>query len=196
MIEVLGTLAPGGYNLREGGGNGGKLSEEVKQKISESMTGENNPFYGQTHTDKTKQKISKSMSGENHPMFGQTHTEETKQKMSDSQKGENNPMFGRTLTDEHKQKLSDALSGENHPFYGQTRPDETKKKISDALKGEKSSASKKVYQYDIHCTFMQSFASGGEAARSLNKSDGSSISKCANGKLETAYGFKWSYTKL
>lgn len=43
---------------------GKKLSEETKKKISESMSGENNPFYGRHHSDETKQKISESkMSG-------------------------------------------------------------------------------------------------------------------------------------
>ena len=41
LIALLGTLSPNGYNLKEGGGNG-KLSEETKQKISESLSGEKN----------------------------------------------------------------------------------------------------------------------------------------------------------
>ncbi|AGE56182.1 GIY-YIG catalytic domain-containing endonuclease [Paramecium bursaria Chlorella virus NE-JV-1] len=32
MVEVLGTLAPGGYNLKEGGGAHGRPSEESKKK--------------------------------------------------------------------------------------------------------------------------------------------------------------------
>ena len=38
-----------------------------------------------------------------------------------------------------------------------------------------------------------SFASGGEAAQAFGKTDGSSISRCARGEQNTAYGFKWSY---
>lgn len=55
MVEVLGTLSPDGYNLKEGGGNG-KPSEEVRKKISEAQKGENHHFYGQTLSDEHKQK--------------------------------------------------------------------------------------------------------------------------------------------
>ena len=42
MIEVLGTLSPDGYNLREGGGSHGKMSEETQQKKRETNSGEKN----------------------------------------------------------------------------------------------------------------------------------------------------------
>ena len=35
LVALLGTLAPGGYNLKEGGGNG-NLSEETKKKNQRS----------------------------------------------------------------------------------------------------------------------------------------------------------------
>ena len=54
MVEVLGTLSPGGYNLREGGGSKGRPSEETKEKISESMTGEKNHMFEKTHTEPNK----------------------------------------------------------------------------------------------------------------------------------------------
>ena len=64
MIEVLGTLTPGGYNLKEGGGNG-KLSEETKQKISEAKLGEKNHNFGIPMREEQKQKISEALQGEN-----------------------------------------------------------------------------------------------------------------------------------
>ncbi|AGE56076.1 GIY-YIG catalytic domain-containing endonuclease [Acanthocystis turfacea Chlorella virus MO0605SPH] len=191
MVEVLGTLAPGGYNLKEGGGSGGKLCEEVKQKMSKSLTGDKNPMFGKTHTDNAKEKMSVAltglMSGEKNPMFGRTHTDDAKkkisEKMSGTMSGEKNPMFGRT--------------GESSPFYGRTHPDEVKQKMSDAKIGDKHHRSSKVYQYELDGTFTQSFCSGGEAARSLNKKGGgSNICACAHGKCPTAYGFKWSFTEL
>ena len=50
LVREMGTLTPGGYNLREGGGNRGKLSEETKQKISEAKI-------GSIRSEATKQKI-------------------------------------------------------------------------------------------------------------------------------------------
>ena len=163
LVEKIGTLAPNGYNLKEGGGSKGKPSEETKKKMSEAHT-------------------------------GNTHTKETKQKLSEAPSGEKNPMYGKTHGDETKQKLSEAKTGEKNPNYGKTRTTETKKKMSEALSGEKHPSSKKVYQYTIDGTLVDSFGSSEEAARALGKENGSSICKCARGELKSAYGFKWSYT--
>jgi len=143
MEEVLGTLAPDGYNLRKGGDNR-KPSDETKQRISEAKLG-----------------ILKS--------------EETKQKMSEAQLGEKNHNFGIPKSEETKQKMSEAKLGKT---------------------GEKHPKSKRVYQYDLDGTFLGSFGSTGEAARHLEKTDGTNISACANGKLKTAYKFKWSYDMI
>lgn len=74
-----------GYNLTEGGGGcrGFKLSDETKHKISELRKCKH-------HSEETKKKISESLKGENNPFYGKHHSEETKQKMSESNKGKNN----------------------------------------------------------------------------------------------------------
>lgn len=151
MVEVLGTLSPGGYNLREGGGSHGKMSVESKQKMSVSTRGENNPMYGKKHSEETKKK-----NREKH--------------------------LGKTTSDETRQKLREAFSGENNHMYGKT--------------GNKNIRSKRVYQYALDGTFINSFESCEEAGRYIKK-DVSSICKCARGvkRYKTAYGFKWSYTK-
>ncbi|AGE50534.1 GIY-YIG catalytic domain-containing endonuclease [Paramecium bursaria Chlorella virus CVR-1] len=133
LVALLGTLSPGGYNLKEGGGNG-NLSEETKEKIRESQIGEKNPMYGKT--------------------------------------GEKNHRYGKTLSKKTKLKMSEAQTGENNHN------------------------SKKVYQYNLDGTYVNSFASSGEAARALGKTDGSSIRSCACGDRQIAYGFKWSREKL
>ena len=74
MVEVLGTLAPGGYNLLEGGGAHGKPSQETKRRISEALSGEKHYWYGKT--------------GEKAFWYGKEHTEETKKKMSEAKSGE------------------------------------------------------------------------------------------------------------
>ncbi|AGE56639.1 GIY-YIG catalytic domain-containing endonuclease [Acanthocystis turfacea Chlorella virus NE-JV-2] len=183
LVALLGTLSPGGYNLREGGGSRGSLCEDTKQKITLSLI-------GKTRTDETKLKLSESMSGEKHPFYGKAHTDETKRKMSEALSGDKNPFYGKAHTGETKRKMSEVKSGDKHPFYGRTHTEETKKKMS-----EKHPRSKRVYQYDINGTFLQSFASAADAARSLNKSR-SRISECARGDCDSAYGFKWSYTEL
>jgi group I intron endonuclease len=70
LVELYETLAPSGYNLKEGGGNGGRMCEEVKKKMSESRKGDKNHLFGKT--------------GENHPTFGRT--------------GDKHPMYVKTHT--------------------------------------------------------------------------------------------------
>jgi group I intron endonuclease len=74
-----------GYNKSEGGDI---VSEETRQKMSESLKGENNPMYGKHHTEEAKQKISESNTGRH-------HTEEAKQKISESKKGEKHRLYGK-----------------------------------------------------------------------------------------------------
>ncbi|AGE53253.1 GIY-YIG catalytic domain-containing endonuclease [Paramecium bursaria Chlorella virus Fr5L] len=136
-------------------------------------------------------------------------SEESKKKMSEAQTGEKNPNYGRT----GKKHPMYGRTGEKHPMYGNNHTEETKKKISeahigktlsdehrqkmsDAKSGEKNHNSKKVYQYTIDGTYVGSYGSSGEAARALEKTDGTLIRKCARGKLPSAYGFKWSREKL
>lgn len=71
MVNLMGTLSPNGYNLKEGGGNRGKYSEETKQKMRKPKS------------EETKQKISKGH-------IGKKASNKTKQKLSESRKGEKN----------------------------------------------------------------------------------------------------------
>ena len=87
-----------GYNFREGGSNG-KLSEDHKRKISESLkgrnSGKNNPFYGKHHSEETRKKLSESHKGIK-------LSEETKRKIGEKSKG-------RRYSEETKRKISESL---------------------------------------------------------------------------------------
>lgn len=54
---------------------------------------------------------------------------------------------------------------------------------------------RKINQYDLEGNFIQSFNSLTEAAKSVNGNKGN-ISQVANGKYQTAYGYKWKYDDL
>jgi group I intron endonuclease len=101
LVSEMGTLSPDGYNLREGGGANGKLSEETKQKLREVQL-------GKTHTDETKQKMSEAHRGKKHHMYGKKHTEETRQKISKAR-------LGNILSDETKEKIRIARNGKTRP---------------------------------------------------------------------------------
>jgi group I intron endonuclease len=123
LVREVGTLSPGGYNLKEGGGSSGKHSIETIQKISLALQGCKHPNYGKTFSDETKQKISKSQIGKKLSektkermsivRTGKNFSDETKQKISKSQ-------IGKKLSEKTKQKLRDA-------HIGKTRSIESKK---------------------------------------------------------------------
>jgi G:T-mismatch repair DNA endonuclease (very short patch repair protein) len=81
--------------------NGKLMSEETKKKLSKAMTGktytseinskkgrsgEDNGFYGKSHSRKTKEKISENRKGKctskDNPFYGKTHTKETIEKIT------------------------------------------------------------------------------------------------------------------
>ncbi|ABT14832.1 hypothetical protein NY2A_B433L [Paramecium bursaria Chlorella virus NY2A] len=203
MIKLMNSLSPNGYNLREGGGSHGRMSEESKQKMSISKSGKNNPNFGKPKSQSTKEKLSIAMSGKNHPNYGKNHTIETRKKMSETQIGERNHNFGKKASQTTKEKISIAVSGEKNGFFGKNHTPESRTKMSESHKGknlgDKHSNSKRVYKYDLNGNYITSFGSCGEAGRDCGKKQGNLISQCANinnKKIDTAYGFKWSYIKI
>lgn len=111
-----------GYNSNEGG-HGGKLSEETKRKISNSLKGK----------PRSKEAIRKFIK----TRTGSHHSEETKRKMSNVVKGEKSYMFGKHMSDETKKKISNALI--NIP-----RPNKVKRKISESSLGKHHSIETKL----------------------------------------------------
>ena len=87
MIILMGTLSPDGYNLREGGGGRGKLSEETKQRIGDGNRGKKRSEESKQKNREAHLGKKSSMCGKNHPNYGKTPSKETKQKMSEAKKG-------------------------------------------------------------------------------------------------------------
>lgn len=115
-IKFYNSLVPNGYNLSSGGRNhittndtkeklrfinkGKIVSDETKQKIIKSTTGNNNHFFGKKHSDESKKKMSMYQKGKIISL-------ESRKKMSLSQKG-------RIHSEETKKKMS--LSAKNKPL--------------------------------------------------------------------------------
>lgn len=70
--------------------------QEYKDKMSQSLSGSNNPMFGKF--------------GKDHPATGRIVSEETRQRLSDALKRNGNPMQGKSHSEETKKKFS--LSGE------------------------------------------------------------------------------------
>ena len=124
-----------GYNIEPGGHITKTMSDETRQKISQSLKGR---VFSEGHrekigfansiriiTDETRQKMSDNhadVSGENNPMFGKRHTEETRKKMRENRNtlsGEQHPLYGRKFSEESIEKMRQAkvgkMKGKDHP---------------------------------------------------------------------------------
>lgn len=149
-IKKLNTLAPLGYNIKEGG-RGGKHSEKTKLKISKSnkgvLSGKKHPQYGKSPSKVTKEKISRSLIGNTNAKgsirdnewrekqrashLGKKLSEETKRKIGLSSEG-------RKHSEETKCKLSEMRKGKNNYNFGKHISEETRKKMSTAHSGNKN----------------------------------------------------------
>ncbi len=86
-----------GYNCTDGGGGLLNPSAETRARMSQAMKGENNPFWGKTHSAETLAKL----------------------RILNARKGENNPNWGKILSAEHRAKLSESHKGKK--FSAETR---------------------------------------------------------------------------
>ena len=92
-IQVMGSVAPNGYNVDLGGSEGSVWTEERKKQRSIQFTGKklNRPLgsksgmKGKAYPEEGKRKLSEAMKGNKHSL-GKKHSAETKAKMSASQK--------------------------------------------------------------------------------------------------------------
>lgn len=133
FIRELGTKAPNGYNLTDGGDGGSNPSEETRAKISASRKGIHHSeetrarlstaHTGKKHTPETLAKMSEAQSGKKNGFYGKHHSQETREKISANERG-------KTLSDETKAKIAATLTGIK-------RSPETCAKMSAARKGKK-----------------------------------------------------------
>lgn len=147
------------------------VSDETRKKLSEIQTalwenperhelmskrfsGEQNPFYGKTHSAETREKLSKAAKGRtlsdetkkkiSIASKGRHHTEETKEKLSialkDKPKSDQHRQhwIESMSTEESKRKQRESKLGEKNPMYGKHPSDETRKKLSEAIKASRT----------------------------------------------------------
>lgn len=115
-----------GYN-KSGGGeciNGFYLSDDTKEKISNTKKGTKPWNAGKHLSDETKKKVSASLKG-NQRALGHTMTDESKKRMIEK-------LRGQKQSEETKQKRAEKLRG-------QKRSEETKLKMSKSMKGKNTS---------------------------------------------------------
>ena len=75
---------------------------------------------GRHHSAEMRKKMSEARSDENNPFFGKHHSAETCKKIAEANKGKNNPMFGKRLSEETRKKLYEAHKGKHWYNNGDT----------------------------------------------------------------------------
>ena len=83
-----------GWNIRAGGGNAVKLSQESKEKISKACSGVNHRNYGKSLPENTKQKISSTLKGR---ILSPEWIEKMKNTRKGQMMGDNNPRARKVL---------------------------------------------------------------------------------------------------
>lgn len=116
IIKQENTLVPNGYNLINTGCGNGEVSEETRQKISESHK-------GKTMSEEARRKLSEALTGK-------PKSEEHCQSMSRTRIGRPSKMKGKKFSNEARQNMG----GQNK---GKTASEETKQKMSAVRKGVK-----------------------------------------------------------
>lgn len=129
-----------GLNIRDGGGNCARLSDEQKLKISNSLKGvkhspervEKNRL-GQIGKKASVETRLKQSLNNTKPNLGKKASEETRLKLSLAHKGQQTRL-GSKLTDEQKLRMSVRLKGEGNPNYGLKRSVESKNKTAESVR--------------------------------------------------------------
>src|SRR5882672_3033693 len=142
---------------------GSDKAKEISKKLSDAKIGENNHFYGKSHSEEIINYLSSlNLNKSWEEMFGEDTAKKLRKKRSEAYKGEGNPFYGKTHTEESKEKnrkfrkgksLVELLGEEGAKKSiakqivaqtGSKRSIETKIKISNALKGKPKSYAHKA----------------------------------------------------
>ena len=157
--------------------------------------GYNKTLGGETcvFTDETVEKLRNirkgKFLGEENPFYGRSHTEETKRILSEKMKGrfvgEKSPCYGKKMSEEFKERLRQAN-------LGRKASEETKKKMSEMRKGLSNSNCRKVAQYTLEGEFVKVWGYIKLASAELNI-EAVDITKCCRGTCKSAGGYQWRY---
>ena len=111
-VALYGKFVQGAAEAGRKGGKNAKgkpkrLTEEHKQKSTETITKWSRENKGRKDSEETKKNKSLAQTGEKNGMYGKNHTVEAKMKISEINKG-NTYCVGRILSNETKQLISDS----------------------------------------------------------------------------------------
>jgi group I intron endonuclease len=122
--------------------------------------------------------------------LGKKHSDETKKKISKGLK--NSETWKDSVTsDEYREKMRELNLGENNPMWGKGIKGETNHMWGKF--GKLHQRARKILQYKKTGEFVKKWDSLADAEREgfLH----GNVSSCCSGKIKSAYGFIWKWTK-
>ena len=166
--------------------------EKARISFIQSISGENNYFYGRHHSDEAKRKNSQwhkeNMSGTNNPFYGKCHSEETKKKISEQNKGKTSPTKGMKMSKDFCKRNSESHKGQIAWNKGLSLSKEHKNKLKIAMQGNQNCKIMIVFcknTYTIYTSVTE--------ASKLTGININSIIACCRGRHKTAGNLIWKY---
>jgi group I intron endonuclease len=169
-IEKLNTMLPAGYNAILGTPGTGELSQQSRDKKSDSMKKRwQNPEY--------RQKVTAAVTGENNQAYGRPLTKEHRDKLSKARAGKPIPLQQRAkIAATVRNKLQEDAAFKEAAERGRQKA--------------KLICSRPTINLDTGCIYQ----SAKEAARQTGLSQ-QNISKCCTGQRKTSGGYRWAYVE-
>jgi len=205
LIASENSITPNGYNVLKGGAGGGFVGKKHSEETIAKMREATRKMMSEMSEEKRKEMYSKIKVARS----GFKMSESAKTKLSEQRKGSK-------LSEVTKKKVSEALKLYHNSEEAKLKSEATRKKMSEAAKKrvengtvvkyteemKKTHSDKmtkvrgiKVDQYTIDGEFIQSFASGKDAAVAAGVK-AAAIYKALSGKCKTSGGFIWKRQDL
>lgn len=143
-------------------------NEDIRKRISEKLSGENNPHYGKKYPNRKRPDL-----------LGKKRSEETRRKISEAKKGK-----GHSQSEETRRKISETMKGV--PKSESHQRNAAKAKIGKKV----PSKWKPVLQYSTEGVFIKEWQSIREPQNIYNSRQ---IGMCARGRFNTIAGYIWRY---
>lgn len=179
-IKKFNTMAPNGYNLREGGVHS-KFSEETKQLQREAT---------RRLMQNPERRMKSSQKGPAHPNYGKKYTDAEKEILRQKQKS-----YWANLSDEKRQELLGKRNGIiRKRLNNTTDKEQIEKKVRQyaGLKLGSNSRKKPIGKYCVNNILIETYESIQDASNKNNICY-SSINRVCLNKYKHAGGFIWKF---
>jgi group I intron endonuclease len=157
-------------------------NDYVRNKMSKSSLGENNPNYGNKWTDEQRKKMSESRKGKSwEELYGKKKANEMKENSAEAQKG-------RKHSEETLNKIRKANIGEKNPAHGKG---DRQKGEKNPMYGKPVKHRRSVVQFDKEGNKIKEYDFINQVVE--DGFNAGNVAMAAKGKLKSSGGYVWKY---